>query len=577
MRKTFALIAAAALTLPLRAVADTFNVTMTGVITEIQSGSSVPNPWGPTVQVGTPFTYSFTWDRGLPPSTDSSNSQQTKWTINDPGYGPTLSAGAVTLTPRTVNQSFGGDTYTIQTRQRNYQNNGKPDSVSYFTGQEKITGAPTGTIVTTTLITLADTSPPRTLSLTDPGADWTDPFLTKYLDVFGYAGATSGVAYGIEGVIQSVTETPAPTPEPPAALVLVLGALGVAGLARRRRSLPLARCWSQPLARRGSRTCRGMGPLAAAALAASALAAPASAQTLTLQSGDAVTISGAGTTGTYQGAPVNDPATAYSSSAASSQTVLVPAGSAFTLQSGGSLTAAGGSSAGVFSRGGSITVSGGTTSGTGSGGSGVKVDTHGTATITGGTLSSGSGPALFVVDSTATVSGGALSSNIGLAAWGNSNVAVSAGSITCTGGGDAITVGFGGGSSTVTISGGTVTAQNGGHLLTVNSGGTVNVSGGTFQPNQFSSQPTLSVSGGTLDLFGSFTGHNTGETITGGQGTITGILQDGSPFRAVYNITSGKLQFNVAAAPEPPQAATLGLSVLLLGGLILRRRAVRTT
>lgn len=129
--------------------------------------------------------------------------------------------------------------------------------------------------------------------------------------------------------------------------------------------------------------------LTLAALSALALSAPrAHAQTLTLQSGDTVTVTGAGTKGTYQGQPISSSTSAYSTSTNSGNDVSVPVGAAFTLGSGALLSGGpplGSAVVGILVQGGTATVTGGLVNGGQYYGSGLQVNT-GTATVTGGTF-----------------------------------------------------------------------------------------------------------------------------------------------------------------------------------------------
>ncbi len=129
--------------------------------------------------------------------------------------------------------------------------------------------------------------------------------------------------------------------------------------------------------------------LAIATLPALGLAAvPAHAQTLVLQSGDSVTVSGSGTTGTYQGKSISSPTFTYSTGTNTGTDVSVPIGAAFTLRNGAVLDGGSPSSSNVVAllvQGGTATVAGGAVGGGIPYGIGLQI-TGGTTTITGGTI-----------------------------------------------------------------------------------------------------------------------------------------------------------------------------------------------
>jgi hypothetical protein len=383
---------------------------------------------------------------------------------------------------------------------------------------------------------------------------------------------------------------------------------------------------------------RGLG---AAWMLAGLTMMPAGAQQLNLQSGDNVTVSGSGTTGTYGGQPVSSGTNSYSVSAArgtglpnnsdpNSTAVTVNASSAFTLQTGGALSATGTLGTGLGAFGGTVTISGGSitaanglavdadainppsgpvsnisiTGGTISGGDGVEVINGATGTLSGGSLSgtntaSGSGIGLYVDtgNGSFSVSGGSVSgANYGLEAEGSSSlpfhtVTVTNGTFTSTtgtglkAGGALVNISGGnvsGGtglysfaSSTVTVTGGTFGGGGtAGSATVVAYNGRINMSGG--QINAAGPYGLGSESNGVIDLFGSgFTdgqGHAFTGPITSGTGTIVGTLQNGDSLDTNYFVSGATIEFNVAPAPEPSAWVSLGIGALGLCGLGWRAR-----
>lgn len=123
-------------------------------------------------------------------------------------------------------------------------------------------------------------------------------------------------------------------------------------------------------------------------------AVPVHAQSLTLNSGDSLTVSGAGTVGTLGGKPVRNTTSSYSSSGGFYYPAVQTNGtSTFTLANGGSITSSGVGGIALYNRGsGAVTISGGTISSTGFRGAGLYNDYFGgPATISGGTFSPGPG------------------------------------------------------------------------------------------------------------------------------------------------------------------------------------------
>lgn len=145
-----------------------------------------------------------------------------------------------------------------------------------------------------------------------------------------------------------------------------------------------------------------------ATLAALGLAAQpaARAQSLTLNSGDAVTVSGAGTIGTIGGQPVANTTSSYSGS---SSAVMTNDTSTFTLSTGGTLTGTGSLSFGLYAFGsGLVTITGGTL--TVANGDAFLASGSGLAIISGGTFSASQGIGLLANGTrSVTVTGGTFS------------------------------------------------------------------------------------------------------------------------------------------------------------------------
>ena len=254
--------------------------------------------------------------------------------------------------------------------------------------------------------------------------------------------------------------------------------------------------------------------------------AHAAAQTLNLQSGDSVAVSGAGTQGIYQGQPVSNTTTTYTSNANVSA-VSTSAGSLFTLGSGGTLMGPGDV---LAVGGGTVAVNGGTITASGSGPFGAAIglaQSGGAVTINQGNLS-GDFAALLSYSGTAQINGGNFSSFSG----------------------------FGDGLASF--------------------GGFVTINGGTFS----GSTDLVAAQGGVLDLFGTFDGYHAGDMITSGGGTITGTLLNGEAINDSYFVNDStpgsKIEFNVGPAPVPEasSAGSLGACLAFLGvlGIAGRKR-----
>ena len=314
----------------------------------------------------------------------------------------------------------------------------------------------------------------------------------------------------------------------------------------------------------------------AAAAAFLAFAPAVHAQSLTLNSGDAVTVDGTGTHGT-----INNSTTSYTGS---DYAVQANDGSAFTLGSGGSLSSS--RYDGLDALGSStITVTGGTvTGGSASGGDGMYATGSGPISISGGT---------FV---------GNINAN-GIQVTGSSTVSITDGSFS---GGNGVGFQYSGSGSAV-ISGGTFSGRYGGF----NSSGTgsVLITGGTFNGDSgistSSADSTITVTGGQFNA--SFVGNGYGGFSESGgtinlfslgdtpflingvpmnntaipantSGTISGTLLDGEVLNTTFSnydfsrLGTINLNVGVAPAPEPSQFAAFAVGLLGLGGLRLRAR-----
>ena len=270
---------------------------------------------------------------------------------------------------------------------------------------------------------------------------------------------------------------------------------------------------------------RSASLLGLAALAVLGLAAaPAQAQHLYLNSGDTVTVSGAGTVGTIGGQPVaNMTATTYTA-AGSGSAVVTNGTSTFTLENGGTLTASGSEASALFLQGeGAVTVDGGTISSTSPYDSAIYA--QGPLTILGGSIS-------------AAENGRALDAENG---------------------------------SSVTIGGGLFSAKTGGFGL-YDAYGTINLFslGGT----KFSVDDTP-IMNGTLSS----------SAYRSGSHTIMGTLENGDILNTTFQ-DKDTINLNVGtapvlpAAPVPEASTTVSLGLLLmlgLGGVLAaKKKAART-
>ena len=313
-------------------------------------------------------------------------------------------------------------------------------------------------------------------------------------------------------------------------------------------------------------------------MATASVASPAAVQnTLTLISGDNVTVNGSGTTGIYQGQAINNSVSNYNTNANLS-TVSVSNGSTFTLQNSGSLSNTSDLGSGIFSEG-TTTISGGTISG----GNGIL--NSGTLRVSNGGSIAGNSAIFSSGASSITVSGGTITGkNVGLYAFSGS-VAVSGGTII--GSGEASIYGT---STNLTVTGGTL--PNGLYLVdgkTVITGGTISsgitevaenqttssparvyIAGGNISGELVASNGGSSSNGSTIDLFGSFTatddsGQPISSPITNTDGLIKGTLLDGRAISVPYSAFGGTIEFNVGTPPVSPVTITdvrLGIPTL---------------
>ena len=272
-----------------------------------------------------------------------------------------------------------------------------------------------------------------------------------------------------------------------------------------------------------------LGPAALALLAA-----PAHAQSLTLNDGDAVTVSSAGTVGT-----VNDPAaTSYTGSPYAAQT---NGAATFTLADGGSLTGSQSSN-------------------------GLEAAGSGTVTITGGAITGGQG-------------------GYGLSSSGSGSVLVSGGAIT---GGESYDGIAASGTGVVTVSGGMINSGAGGYGLS-SVGGIITITGGRINAGPVGAPigvGLLAAGAGVINLFSlkgtDFLINNAPmNNITlddilylSGTDTISGTLANGDKLNTTFRDFGGVINLNTpaSAAPEPPAVAVWALVGLGGAGLALRAR-----
>ena len=287
----------------------------------------------------------------------------------------------------------------------------------------------------------------------------------------------------------------------------------------------------------------GLATLALLGLAAT----PAHAQLLHLNSGDNITVSGAGTVGTLGGRLVSNATSSYSYSGAGGiyiPTVQTNGTAAFTLRTGGSISSTGDGNYGygLLNQGsGAITISGGSITAV-YGGIGLATNGSGAITISGGTFSAGA-------------------QGIGLDQYG---------------------------SGTITIGGGTFSAGTNGYGLYQNGTGPVTITGGTFSAG--TGGYGLGAGSGAINLF-SFGGspflingvamNNTtlsSDHYGSGLNTISSTLANGDLLNTTFfDREGGIINLNIGTPPAavPEASTTVSLGVLLalgVGGLAVARR-----
>lgn len=305
---------------------------------------------------------------------------------------------------------------------------------------------------------------------------------------------------------------------------------------------------------------------------------PVHAQTLFLDSGDNVTVTGTGTVGTINNASVDNSTSSYASPA---HGLFTGGGNAVTLNNTASLTLGSGGTAvatsqgdnGVFARGsGAFTLNGGTISSGSTSTYGLSVIGSSPITISSGTISVANNDTAIYAYGTGpvTVTGGTLTAGyggIGLASGNSSPVTVSGGSIT--GGGYGI---YSPGSGLVTISGGTINGgSNGvGPTAGLQTGtGAVNVSGGTIKGGFYgigAGTGPVTITGGSISgTNGLATASGSSVTILGG--TITGqsdvIYASGSGSNVT--IAGGTLSSSTGVVTTAVYAGS-GSTVTISGG-----------
>ncbi len=287
------------------------------------------------------------------------------------------------------------------------------------------------------------------------------------------------------------------------------------------------------------------------------IAAPiAQAQSLTLGTGDVVTVDGTGTHGT-----INNNTTSYDDTG-NYYAVRTNNNAAFTLGSGGSAIS-NNVNIGLYATGsGPIIITGGSIvsrSSTDAFGD-YAVDNIGSGplTISGGTITSGnSGIALNATGSgTVTITGGSFSvgnNGIGLNANGSRGVSISGGSFTA-------------GEST-----------SAGTFVVSALGSPVTITGGTFSAG-LNAYDLYAQAGGSINLYGDFIGYAPGNitlATNGAAGTFNGTLINNTVSQAFsYKNFGTIILHNVApaAAPEPSQLAAFGIGLLGLGALALKAK-----
>ncbi len=314
------------------------------------------------------------------------------------------------------------------------------------------------------------------------------------------------------------------------------------------------------------------------------VAAPAHAQSLTLNDGDNVTVSGTGTVGTVGGTPVANTTSTYTDADGKIYAVQTNGTSTFTLAEGGIVSSAKNYNYGLLAEGsGPVTVSGGSIS-AGQGGTGLFA--VGSVTISGGSISGGQGGTALDAyeDGAVTISGGTLSAGVdgrGIFAEGSGSITISGGSISTGQGGTALADNR---SGPVTINGGSISAGAGGTALADTGSGPVTISGGSISTGAggfglFDYQSTLNLFsfGDTPFLIDGVPMNNTtldGSLYQSGTDTISGTLANGDVLDTTFQDFNGTINLNTpAAVPEASTTVSFGLLLALgLSGVVLARK-----
>lgn len=228
MHKSIAVVFLVSICLVKTASAEKFNVVATGTINQIIG------VFDSSVEIGTPYTYAFTWDSGLPYGDFASNppnyDRQT-WTSLGAAYGATVSFG---------NYSSTGDDSSASSLQKQNNTNpsyGVPDLVVHFTTGGIYSGpfSYSGTVYTQ--IERGAVSDVFSNTIQAPETDWTfAPFDPNFSGFFWrLVGGPSGDALNsrVYGDLQSMTFTP--VPEPSGLIIAGLGFIGLTAWGRQRR------------------------------------------------------------------------------------------------------------------------------------------------------------------------------------------------------------------------------------------------------------------------------------------------------------------------------------------------------
>lgn len=317
--------------------------------------------------------------------------------------------------------------------------------------------------------------------------------------------------------------------------------------------------------------------------------APAHAQTtsLTLRNGDAVTVTGGGTTGTINSGIINNSTTSYGDAHSSGYAVQANGTASFALGAGGSL-ASGDNGTTLDSEGsGPISVTGGSVSG-GNGSTGIFVNGSSAVSFSGGSITTGNG--------IASTRGVPAVGSYGLDAEGTGPVLISGGTITSgDSSGTASTISDGvydGGSGPVTISGGTIMVGSSDTGVVASGAGLLTISGGDITGGADSgigldveSGGQALITGGMITsggpvvpgFFGPASGSGDGVLVSGGMvtitgGNITGGNTSGNGLIAINNgiinlFSQGDSAFYINGSPINNMSFTQNTSGTLTGTL----------